>query len=198
MNEEKFNRIKRMFLKRLADNFWYDGQWKFSHTLKKNHQFAREQRSRVTQALRRCVTREIFPTANILKMLTDYFTAEELADIAEARIVQEERLREEKRQHMKILGTVRSAKRQRLTNLMIEPKTEVILPKKMMDIENLPVTTDKLSVEKLQERCDRYEKALTEISKMADSGDVTWNENIKAVTNPALVAIGGENESLDN
>lgn len=112
MNEEKFNRIKRMFLKRLADNFWYDGQWKFSHTLKKNHQLAREQRSRVTQALRRCVTSEIFPTANILKMLADYFTAEELADIAEARIVQEERLREEKRQHMKILGTVRSVKRQ--------------------------------------------------------------------------------------
>ncbi|WP_270245513.1 hypothetical protein [Lactococcus lactis] len=128
MNEEIFNRIKRMFLKHLADNFWYDGQWKFSHTLKKNHQVARDQRSRVTQALRRCVTSEIFPTANILKMLTDYFTAEELADIAEARIVQEERLREEKRQHMKILGTVRSAKRQRLTNLIIEPKTVVILP----------------------------------------------------------------------
>ena len=60
--------------------------------------------------------------------------------------------------------------------------------------ENLPDTTDKLSVEKLQERCDRYEKALTEISKMADSGDVTWNENIKAVTNPALAAIGGDDE----
>ncbi|MBK5077346.1 hypothetical protein IL308_11330 [Lactococcus lactis] len=128
MNEETFNRTKRMFLKRLADNFWYDGQWKFSYTLKKNHQIAREQRSRVTQALRRCVTSEIFPTANILKNLTDYFTAEELADVAEARIVQEERLREEKRQHMKILGTVRSAKRQRLTNLIIEPKTEVTLP----------------------------------------------------------------------
>lgn len=42
MNEETFNQTKRMFLKRLADNFWYDGQWKFSYTLKKNHQIARE------------------------------------------------------------------------------------------------------------------------------------------------------------
>ncbi|WP_270329671.1 hypothetical protein [Lactococcus lactis] len=57
-------------------------------------------------------------------------------------------------------------------------------------------TTDKLSVEKLQERCDRYEKALTEISKTKDfyrSGRDHWEEfsqdALKA--QKALEAIGG-------
>lgn len=43
----------------------------------------------------------------------------------------------------------------------------------------LSAHTDKLSVEKLQERCDRYEKALTEISKTKDfyrSGRDHWEE----------------------
>ncbi|MGL5897967.1 MAG: hypothetical protein ACRCZN_13545 [Lactococcus lactis] len=51
-----------------------------------------------------------------------------------------------------------------------------------------------LSVEKLQEQLNTAKKALTEISKMADSGDVTWNEDIKAITNSTLAAIGGDDE----
>ena len=58
-------------------------------------------------------------------------------------------------------------------------------------------STDKLSVEKLQERCDRYEKALTEISKTKDfyrSGRDHWEEfsqdALKA--QKALAAIGNE------
>lgn len=56
------------------------------------------------------------------------------------------------------------------------------------------ITTDKLSVEKLQEQLNAAKKALAEISKMADSGDMTWNSNIKAVINPALDAIGGDDD----
>ena len=48
--------------------------------------------------------------------------------------------------------------------------------------------------DKLQEQLNTAKKALIEISEMADSGDITWNENIKAVTNPALAAIGGEDD----
>lgn len=64
-----------------------------------------------------------------------------------------------------------------------------LVEKGLKEASEIPSTTDKL-----KERCDRYENALTEISKMADSGDVTWNENIKAATNPALAAIGGDDE----
>lgn len=54
--------------------------------------------------------------------------------------------------------------------------------------------TDKLSVEKLQEQLNTAKKALAEISKMADSGDMTWNSNIKTVINPALAVIGGDDD----
>lgn len=54
--------------------------------------------------------------------------------------------------------------------------------------------TGENKVEKLQEQLNTAKKALTEIDKMADSGDITWNENIKAVTNSALAAIGGDDE----
>lgn len=52
--------------------------------------------------------------------------------------------------------------------------------------ENLPVTTDKLSIEKLQERCDRYEKALTEIAEFDCSDDCYFTAR------DALAAIGNE------
>lgn len=61
--------------------------------------------------------------------------------------------------------------------------------------ENLPITTDKLSVEKLQERCDRYEKALTEISviptKFDDGGA---GEIAVEIAHDALAAIGENDE----
>lgn len=74
---------------------------------------------------------------------------------------------------------------------------------KIMDIVNKsffaeankqPSNTDKLSVEKLQEQLNTAKKALAEISKMADSGDMTWNSNIKTVINPALAVIGGDDD----
>lgn len=59
--------------------------------------------------------------------------------------------------------------------------------------------TDNLSVEKLQERCDRYEKALTEISKTKvpfRNGCFHWEDfsedALKA--QKALAAIGGDDE----
>lgn len=124
MNEEVFNRTKRMFFKRIADNFWYDGQWKFYHTLKNTQKYSRDDMKKITQSLRGCVTRDTLPTAIMSRKLKDYFNEKELADIAEARIEQEIRLRKEKQQHMKILGTVRSGKRKRQTSLVIDP-TEI-------------------------------------------------------------------------
>ena len=68
--------------------------------------------------------------------------------------------------------------------------------------------TDKLSVEKLQERCDRYEKALTEIADVkrrleqtTDFGvgfQTTNNALAFAVveSEKALAAIGGDDEKV--
>ncbi|MDG4976097.1 hypothetical protein [Lactococcus lactis] len=54
---------------------------------------------------------------------------------------------------------------------------------------------DKLSVEKLQERCDRYEKALTEIAviptKFDDGGA---GEIAVEIAHDALAAIGGDDD----
>lgn len=75
------------------------------------------------------------------------------------------------------------------------PKT---MSKREIELEELEeakyVQSLRNDIEKLQEQLNTAKKALTEISKMADSGDITWNENIKAVTNPALAAIGGDDE----
>lgn len=58
----------------------------------------------------------------------------------------------------------------------------------MLDDIERSVTTDKLSVEKLQERCDRYEKALTEICEFDCSDDCYFTAR------DALAAIGGDGE----
>ena len=128
MDEETFNRTKRMFLKRLADCFWADGQWKFAQTFQKNQGFAREKKNKLSQALRGCVKRDSFPTMDILKNLVDYFSETEFSDIAEARTEQERRLKEEKKQHMKVLGAIQGGSRKRLTNLKIEPGAIFSLP----------------------------------------------------------------------
>ena len=76
----------------------------------------------------------------------------------------------------------------------------VTMPMEEFDkLEKLALSahTDKLSVEKLQEQLNTAKKALAEISKMADSGDMTWNSNIKTVINPALAAIGGKELGVD-
>ena len=72
------------------------------------------------------------------------------------------------------------------------------ITKKMMDIENLPVATDKLSVEKLQECCDRYEKALTEVLERSEThDDDTVMSVIADISHEALAAIEkGENNEI--
>ena len=52
--------------------------------------------------------------------------------------------------------------------------------------------SDKLSVEKLQERCDRYEKALTEIAGGHTVEDAIFNHQL--IASEALAAIGGDDD----
>ena len=53
--------------------------------------------------------------------------------------------------------------------------------------------TDKLSVEKLQERCDRYEKALTEIDRSRYGMQFRRDRNPN-VARQALSEIGGDDD----
>lgn len=59
------------------------------------------------------------------------------------------------------------------------------------------VSTEEISVEKLQERCDRYEKALIEIeaavAEFADDDDYNFNF-AGNLASDALAAIGGDDE----
>lgn len=60
-------------------------------------------------------------------------------------------------------------------------------------------TTDKLSVEKLQERCDRYEKALINIKWRTERDEletyyVERNHDIHKDAIDALAAIGGDDD----
>jgi len=64
-------------------------------------------------------------------------------------------------------------------------------------------TTDKLSVEKLQERCDKYEKALTEIRANIEEHNQIYDlsvdttlllEGIDGIAFDALAAIGGDDD----
>lgn len=61
------------------------------------------------------------------------------------------------------------------------------------EVMELPVTTNKLSVEKLQERCDRYEKALTEIDCSRYGMQFRRDRNPN-VARQALAAIGGDDD----
>ncbi|MEG9199086.1 hypothetical protein [Lactococcus lactis] len=56
------------------------------------------------------------------------------------------------------------------------------------------IATDKLSVEKLQERCDRYEKALTEIYNLHYCLNPTEKGKCGLIAHDALAAIGGDDE----
>ena len=79
-----------------------------------------------------------------------------------------------------------------LTNFEAEYKEDCPSCGDDSDVIEVSTQTNELSVEKLQEQLNTAKKALAEISKMADSGDMTWNSNIKAVINPALDAMGGD------
>ncbi|MGN8066496.1 hypothetical protein ACTCUF_08160 [Lactococcus lactis] len=73
------------------------------------------------------------------------------------------------------------------------------ITKKMMEIENLPDTTDKLSVEKLQEQLNTAKKALTNIKLRTERDEletyyVERNHDIRKDAIDALAAIGGDDE----
>ncbi|WP_406834610.1 hypothetical protein ABLU29_07005 [Lactococcus lactis] len=67
------------------------------------------------------------------------------------------------------------------------------LKEKLRYGENLPDTTDKNTVKNLQERCDRYEKALTEID-MSRYGMQFRRDRNPNLARQALAAIGGNDE----
>ncbi|MCJ7969027.1 MAG: hypothetical protein MUW51_08725 [Lactococcus lactis] len=88
-------------------------------------------------------------------------------------------------------------------SLPVNSKLDLVIAEALIKAKYLPITTDKLSVEKLQERCDRYEKALTNIKWRTERDEletyyVERNQDIRKDAIEALAAIGGENESLDN
>ena len=69
------------------------------------------------------------------------------------------------------------------------------ITKKMMEIENLSVSTDKLSVEKLQEQLNTAKKALTEIDRSRYGMQFRRDRNPN-VARQALAAIGGNDEKV--
>ena len=60
------------------------------------------------------------------------------------------------------------------------------------------IDTDKLSAEKLQERCDRYEKALTEMKNAFGGATFIDSKNnmhsVSEYVSEALAAIGGDDD----
>jgi hypothetical protein len=104
-----------------------------------------------------------------------------------------------------------------LRGMGINSKNRVMMPygvavtaqefieEKLEDAENLPVSTDKLSVEKLQEQLNTAKKALTEleditvypVDKYDDSCGYDWKlaiEKTEKIAQKALAAIGGDDE----
>ncbi|MDT2896129.1 hypothetical protein [Lactococcus lactis] len=67
-----------------------------------------------------------------------------------------------------------------------------IVEKGLSQASKIPVSTDKLSVEKLQERCDRYEQVLAEIAGGHTVEDAIFNHQL--IASEALAAIGGYDE----
>ncbi|KSU02106.1 hypothetical protein KF282_2411 [Lactococcus lactis subsp. lactis] len=74
---------------------------------------------------------------------------------------------------------------------------------KMKEAENMPATTDKLSVEKLQEQLNSKVKALTEIRANIEEHNQIYDlsvdtalllEGIDGIAFDALAAIGGDDE----
>lgn len=94
-----------------------------------------------------------------------------------------------------------------LIGMGINSKNRVMMPygvavtaqefieEKLEDAENTPSTTDKLSVENLQEQLNTAKKALTEISELSDPLDNDTLMSVVAnVAGEALAAIGGNDE----
>lgn len=72
-----------------------------------------------------------------------------------------------------------------------------IVEKGLSQASKIPVSTDKLSVEKLQERCDRYEKALEDIrtnTPIQELLNLPYGCACHEIASDALAAIGGDDE----
>lgn len=111
MNQEIYNKTRSMFMERMADNFWANGQWKFRKYLRKDCNFDEKIATKLGLAMRGCIKRNTLPTKEILQFLGGYFTELELDDLEKARAYRDQTLLEEKRQHMKVSGTVQTAKK---------------------------------------------------------------------------------------
>lgn len=75
------------------------------------------------------------------------------------------------------------------------------ITKKMMEIENLPITTDELSVEKLQEQLNTaryFFKNILDVNPKLNRGHISHLENcvcvMKNSAEKELAAIGGDDE----
>ncbi|PLW59145.2 hypothetical protein [Lactococcus lactis] len=91
-----------------------------------------------------------------------------------------------------------------LRGMGINSKNRVMMPygvavtaqefieEKLEDAENIPSTTDKLSVEKLQEQLNTAKKALTEIAGGHTVEDAIFNHQL--IASEALAAIGGDDD----
>ena len=78
-------------------------------------------------------------------------------------------------------------------SLPVNSELDLVIAEALIKAKYLPDSTDKLSVEKLQERCDRYEKALTEIDSSRYGMQFRRDRNPN-VARQALAAIGGDDE----
>lgn len=70
------------------------------------------------------------------------------------------------------------------------------LKEKLRYGENLPGTTDKITVENLKERCDRYEKALTEIYNLHYCLNPNEKGKCGLIAHDALATIGENDEKV--
>lgn len=83
-------------------------------------------------------------------------------------------------------------------SLPVNSELDLVIGEALIRAKYLPDSTDENKVEKLQERCDRYEKALTEITNIPESDNyfdceeciVMMEESAKQ----ALAAIGGDDD----
>lgn len=85
-----------------------------------------------------------------------------------------------------------------LCELGIKPTEEVSIFSIEYYFDKQTVSTDKNKVEKLRERCDRYEKVLTEMKNAFGGATFIDTENkfhsVSEYVNDALAAIGGDDE----
>ena len=82
-------------------------------------------------------------------------------------------------------------------SLPVNSELDLVIGEALIRAKYLPDSTDKLSVEKLQELLNTAKKALTEITNIPESDNYFDEERlscIKEAAEKALAAIGGDDE----